>query len=72
MDKAKYISTGIEGLDRTLDYLRWGDTVTWQIENMGDYVFVVSQLVASVARTQQRIVYLCRRSVRPRCRCPDR
>ena len=58
MEKAKYISTGIEGLDKTLDYLRWGDTVTWQIENMGDYVFVVSQLVASVARTKQRIVYL--------------
>ena len=58
MEKVKYISTGIEGLDKTLDYLRWGDTVTWQIENMGDYVFVVSQLVASVARTKQRIVYL--------------
>ena len=58
MDRDLRISTGIEGLDQTLDYLRWGDTVTWQIENMGDYVFAVTQLVASVARTGQRIVYL--------------
>ena len=39
MDEEKRISTGIDGLDQTLDYLRRGDTVTWQIENVGDYVF---------------------------------
>ena len=58
MDQEKRISTGIDGLDQTLDFLRRGDTVTWQIENVGDYVFAATQLVASVARTGQRIVYL--------------
>lgn len=58
MDMEKRISTGIDGLDKTLDFLRWGDTVTWQIENVGDYAFAATQLVASVARTNQRIVYL--------------
>ena len=58
MDEEKRISTGIDGLDQTLDFLRRGDTVTWQIENVGDYVFAVTQLVTSVARTGQRIVYL--------------
>ncbi len=36
----------------------WISCVTWQIENVGDYVFAATQLVASVARTGQRIVYL--------------
>ena len=58
MDSDLRISTGIDGLDQTLDFLRRGDTVTWQIENVGDYVFAVTQLVTSVARTGQRIVYL--------------
>lgn len=58
MDDRTRISTGIDGLDKTIDDLRWGDTVTWQIENVGDYAFVVTQLVTSVARTKQRIVYL--------------
>ena len=58
MDEEKRISTGIDGLDQTLDFLRRGDTVTWQIENVGDYVFAATQLVTSVARTGQRIVYL--------------
>ena len=52
------ISTGIEGLDRTLDYLRPGDTVTWQVASIGDYVYVASQFVTSIALTGRRIVYL--------------
>ena len=58
MEACGKISTGIPGLDRTMDFLRRGDTVTWQIENVGDYIFAATQLVASVARTGQRIVYL--------------
>ena len=42
MDKEHKISTGMEGLDQSLDFLRWGDTVAWQIESMGDYVFAVT------------------------------
>ena len=38
------ISTGIDGLDQTLDYLRPGDNVTWQIENIGDYAFTCRSL----------------------------
>ncbi len=30
------ISTGIQGLDEAINYLRNGDTVIWQIENVGD------------------------------------
>ena len=43
------ISTGIPGLDRTLDDLRRGDTVTWQMEHIGDYVYVATQFVTDEA-----------------------
>ena len=33
MDEPVRISTGIDGLDRAVDYLRSGDTVLWQIEH---------------------------------------
>lgn len=58
MDGERRISTGIDGLDKTIDFLRLGDTVTWQIENISDYAYVVTQFVSAVALTGQRIVYL--------------
>ena len=58
MNDMARISTGIEGLDNTLDFLRPGDTVTWQIESIGDYVFVATKFVTAVALSGRRIVYL--------------
>ncbi len=58
MESIYRISTGIDGLDRTLDYLRPGDNVTWQIESIGDYAFVATQFVTRIALTGKRIVYL--------------
>ena len=52
------ISTGIEGLDKTLDYLRPGDIVTWQMAGIGDFVFIATQFVTHIALTGRRIVYL--------------
>ena len=52
------ISTGIEGLDKTLDYLRPGDTVTWQMASIGDFVFIATQFVTHIALTGRRIAYL--------------
>ena len=58
MEAVERISTGIDGLDKTLDYLRAGDNVTWQIESIGDYAFVATQFVTRIALTGKRIVYL--------------
>ncbi|MCR5664655.1 MAG: PEP/pyruvate-binding domain-containing protein [Oscillospiraceae bacterium] len=58
MNETVRISTGIDGLDRSLDYLRPGDTVTWQIESIGDYAFVATKFVTRVALSGKRIVYL--------------
>ncbi len=58
MSNTPQVGTGIEALDRSLDFLRAGDTVTWQIEDIGDYVYVATRFVSTVARSGQRIVYL--------------
>ncbi|MCR4607135.1 MAG: PEP/pyruvate-binding domain-containing protein [Oscillospiraceae bacterium] len=58
MDEPRRISTGIDGLDRAVDYLRSGDTVLWQIEHIGDYIFAATRFVSDTARGGQRIVYL--------------
>ena len=55
---AGIISTGIAGLDQALDSLRPGDTVTWQIENIGAYMYVATQFVVDEALTGRPMVYL--------------
>ena len=57
-ERSVRISTGIPGLDRSLDDLRAGDIVAWQIESIGDYVFVATRFVTDEALTGRRIVYL--------------
>ena len=52
------ISTGIDGLDRAIDHLRPGDTVIWQCEHIGDYMYVATRFVTNVARSGHRIVYI--------------
>ena len=58
MDQQEYISTGIKGLDKAIDRLRPGDTVTWQMENIGDYMYVATQFVVDEALTDRPMVYL--------------
>ena len=42
MGRNHLVSTGIQGLDQAIDMLRTGDTVTWQMEDIGDYIFVAT------------------------------
>ncbi len=58
MDRKTYVSTGIKGLDEAIDSLRTGDTVTWQIENVGDYMYVATQFVVDEALTGRPMIYL--------------
>ena len=58
MDQQQYVSTGIKGLDKAIDGLRPGDTVTWQMENIGDYMYVATQFVVDEALTGRPMVYL--------------
>ena len=50
METERRISTGIDGLDEAIDYLRPGDTVVWQCEHISDYMYVATRFVTNVAR----------------------
>ena len=52
------ISTGLEGLDRSIDFLHPGDTVVWQTEHTADYIYMTNRFVTSVARSGKRIIYI--------------
>ena len=58
MDKARRISTGIDGLDEAIDFLRPGDTVVWQCEHISDYMYVATRFVTNIARQGKRIAYI--------------
>ena len=58
MEELARISTGIDGLDEAIDFLRPGDTVIWQIDHVGDYMFAATKLVTTLARTGKRFVYI--------------
>lgn len=55
MDKERRISTGIDGLDEAIDFLRPGDTVVWQCEHISDYMYVATRFVTNIARQGKRI-----------------
>lgn len=54
----QHVSTGIDGLDSSIDFLRPGETAIWQIEHIRDYMFVSTKLVTSVVRRGIRLVYI--------------
>ena len=37
MESLERISTGFEGLDEIIDYLRLGDNVVWRVNDIKDY-----------------------------------
>lgn len=58
MDKERRISTGIDGLDEAIDFLRPGDTVVWQCDHISDYMYVATRFVTNIARQGKRIAYI--------------
>ena len=58
MSTESVISTGIKGLDQSLDGLRPGDTVTWQMEDVGNYMYVATQFVVDEALTGRPMIYV--------------
>jgi len=51
-------STGIIGLDKVLDNLRWGDNVVWQVENIQDYRDIVAPFVKQALAEQNTVIYM--------------
>ena len=52
------VSTGIKGLDKTLNYLQMGDNVVFQVENIEDYKKFVNPYVKKALEKGRRIVYM--------------
>ncbi|QUH24650.1 PEP/pyruvate-binding domain-containing protein [Serpentinicella alkaliphila] len=51
-------STGIESLDKVLDYLRLGDNVVWQVDSVDDYIEFARPFVYEAINNGRRIVYM--------------
>lgn len=51
-------STGIKGLDKILDDLRWGDNVVWQVECIDEYKNIILPFVKQALENQYPIVYM--------------
>jgi len=52
------VSTGIKGLDKTLNYLQMGDNVVFQVENLADYKKFVNPYVKTALEKGRRVVYM--------------
>lgn len=52
------VSTGMSGFDKTVDMLRMGDNVVWQINDLKDYLQVVEPYIAQSRKDGRKIIYL--------------
>lgn len=52
------VSTGIKGLDDTLNYLQMGDNVVFQVDKITDYKIFVNPFIKTALAKGQRIVYI--------------
>ena len=53
-----HVSTGIKGLDEVIDWLRLGDNVVWQVDDISDYKTVVKPFVENALRENRKVVYM--------------
>ncbi|MBN2420355.1 MAG: PEP/pyruvate-binding domain-containing protein [Deltaproteobacteria bacterium] len=53
-----HVSTGWESLDNIIDYLRRGDNVVWQVDDIDAYRKLVSYFVNNAITTGERLVYI--------------
>jgi hypothetical protein len=52
------VSTGLNGLDKTLNYLQIGDNVVFQVENIEEYKIFVNPFVNTALKKGRRVVYM--------------
>ena len=52
------VGTGISGLDEILNFLRMGDNVVFQVDDIADYKRFVDPYIATALSRGQRIVYM--------------
>ena len=52
------VSTGLEGLDQVIDYLRLGDNVVWQLNDIADYKRIVVPYVRQALEDNRQVIYV--------------
>lgn len=58
MKSRSHISTGLKGLDPVIDWLRLGDNVVWQVDDIRDYRNIVEKFVKSALEEHRKVVYV--------------
>ncbi len=53
-----HVSTGWESLDNIIDYLRRGDNVVWQVDDIDTYRKLVSYFVDNAVSTEEQVAYI--------------
>jgi pyruvate,water dikinase len=58
MERYERVSTGIQGFDLAIDYLRLGDNVVWQVDDLSSYRKMVESYVKQAKEDQRRLIYV--------------
>lgn len=58
MSMQDWVSTGLDGLDRTIDKLRLGDNVVWQVDSESSYKKLVAPYVAQAILDNRKLIYV--------------
>ncbi len=58
MDNRRNVSTGLPGLDETIDFLRIGDNVVLQVDNISDYESFVHPFVKKSLQAGRKVIYM--------------
>jgi hypothetical protein len=52
------IRSGIDGIDKALDFIRLGDNVVWQVSDIEEYAFFVEPLARQAIKEKRNLVYM--------------
>lgn len=52
------VSSGLNGFDQAVDWLRLGDNVVWQVDTMENYRYVVEPYIRQARTDGRRLVYI--------------
>ncbi|MBN2398004.1 MAG: PEP/pyruvate-binding domain-containing protein [Deltaproteobacteria bacterium] len=58
MESLERISTGFEGLDEIIDYLRLGDNVVWRVDDIKDYETCARLFVKQAIEEKRKVIYM--------------
>ena len=54
------VKSGIDELDETLDNIRLGDNVVWQVSNLKEFSYFVNPYVKQALEDKRNLIYKCR------------